>query len=161
MTLVKFNPIRDLINFEREINKMFNEFDNLFGLRLRDVEDQNLVWMPSTDIAEYDERYEIKMDFPGLTKEDVKISYNDGQLTISGERKFESDNKDVKYHRIERSYGKFFRSFSVPNKIKEDKIEANFKDGLLTIILPKAEEAKPKVTNKNSSRQRIKKNNKK
>jgi HSP20 family protein len=144
MTLVKFNPIRDLINFEREINKMFNEFDNLFGLRLRDVEDQNLVWMPSTDIAEYDDRYEIKMDFPGLTKEDVKISYNDGQLTISGERKFESDNKDVKYHRIERSYGKFFRSFSVPNKIKEDKIEANFKDGLLTIILPKAEEAKPK-----------------
>jgi HSP20 family protein len=144
MTLVKFNPIRDLINFEREINKMFNEFDNLFGLRLRDVEDQNLVWMPSTDIAEYDERYEIKMDFPGLTKEDVKISYNDGQLTISGERKFESDNKDVKYHRIERSYGKFFRSFSVPNKIKEDKIEANFKDGLLTIILPKAEEATPK-----------------
>ena len=144
MTLVKFNPIRDLINFEREINKMFNEFDNLFGLRLRDVEDQNLVWMPSTDIAEHDDRYEIKMDFPGLTKEDVKISYNDGQLTISGERKFESDNKDVKYHRIERSYGKFFRSFSVPNKIKEDKIEANFKDGLLTIILPKAEEAKPK-----------------
>lgn len=144
MTLVRFNPVKDLINFEREINKMFNEFENMFGLRMRDFEDQNFVWMPSTDIIEYDDRYEVRMDFPGLTKDDVKISYSDGQLSVSGERKFENENKDAKYHRIERSYGKFFRSFTVPNKIKEDKIEANFKDGLLTIILPKADEVRPK-----------------
>ncbi|MEJ2618562.1 MAG: Hsp20/alpha crystallin family protein [Ignavibacteriaceae bacterium] len=77
-------------------------------------------------------------------KKDVKISYSDGQLNISGERKQEKEDKDSKYHRIERSYGRYFRTFTLPAQIKEDSIDASFKDGQLTITVPKAEEAKPK-----------------
>ena len=85
-----------------------------------------------------------ELDLPGVSKEDVKISFSDGQLNISGERKQEKENKDSKYHRVERTYGKYFRSFTLPKQIKEDKIDAEFKDGQLTITVPKAEEIKPK-----------------
>jgi len=146
MALVKWNPARELLSVEREFNKLFNSLGSRFGLMesTEDEEFENAVWMPLTDISEDKENFSLRLDLPGVKKDEVKISYNDGQLTISGERKQEKETGDSKYHRVERAYGKYYRSFTLPSKIKEDKIEAEFKDGQLIITVPKAEEAKPK-----------------
>ena len=147
MTLIKFNPMRDLVDFEREFSKMFNSFENRFGpSKKEDSENgyENAVWMPLTDIFEDKDNYIIKADLPGMKKDDVKISFTDGQLSISGERVQEQESKDTKCHRVERTYGKYYRSFNLPKEIKEDRIKAEFKDGQLTISIPKADEVKPK-----------------
>lgn len=147
MAIVRWNPSRDLLNVEREFNRMFRTLSNRFGFGNGDElerEYENAVWMPLTDVYENKDNYMLTMDLPGINKEDVKISYNDGQLSISGERKQEKETKDGSYQRVERNYGKYFRSFTLPKKIKEDKIEAEFKNGQLTITVPKAEETKPK-----------------
>lgn len=144
MALVRFNPMRDLLEVEREFNKLFNSFGRRF-LDSNGKEDlENVVWMPLSDITENKDSFTIKMDIPGIKKNDVKISYSDGQLSISGERKEEKESSDTTYHRVERTYGKFFRSFNLPQKIKYDQIEAVFNDGQLLITVPKSEEAKPK-----------------
>lgn len=147
MALVKWNPSRELLNIEHEFNKMFHSLSNRFGFGNGDDierEYESAVWSPLSDIFEDNDSYILTMDLPGIKKEDVKISYVDGQLSISGERKQEKESKDGTYHRVERNYGKYFRTFALPKKIKEDKIDAEFKDGQLTITVPKAEEAKPK-----------------
>jgi HSP20 family protein len=147
MTLVKFNPMRDLVDFEREFNKMFNSFENRFGISKSKEEDneyENAVWMPLTDIYEDKEKYTLRLDLPGIKKDDVKISFVDGKLSISGERNQETEHKDSKCHRVERSFGKDYRSFNLPEHVQSDKINAEFNDGQLTISVPKAEEAKPK-----------------
>lgn len=147
MTLIKYNPSRNLLEFEREFNRMFNSFGDRFGLtksKETDTEYENAVWMPLTDIYEDKDKFTLKIDLPGIKKEDVKISYTNGNLNISGERVQESENKDAKCHRMEKSYGKYFRSFSLPELIQADKINAEFNNGQLTITVPKAEEAKPK-----------------
>jgi HSP20 family protein len=97
-----------------------------------------------TDIYEDNDNYRLKADLPGIKKEDVKISFSDGKLSISGEREQEQESKETKCHRVERTYGKYYRSFTLPKEIKEDKIKADFKDGQLTVTIPKAEEVKPK-----------------
>jgi HSP20 family protein len=147
MTLVKFNPTRDLLNVEREFNIIYNSLGSRFGLTHKgDIDEKydNSVWMPLTDISEDNENFYLKADLPGIKKEDVKISYTDCTISISGERSQEKETKERKFHRIERSYGKYYRSFNVPAEIKEDKIKAEFKDGQLTITIPKADEVKPK-----------------
>lgn len=146
MAVVKWNPTRELLNVEREFNKLFNSLGSRFGFieAAEDGEYENAVWMPMTDITEDKDNFTLRLDLPGVKKEDVKISFTDGQLSISGERKQEKETGDSKYHRVERAYGKYYRSFVLPSKIKEDKIEAEFKDGQLVITVPKAEEAKPK-----------------
>lgn len=143
MTLVRFNPTRELLNIEREFNKFWNSFSNKFGEK-ENSEYENAVWSPLTDISEDKDNYYLHADLPGISKEDLKISYNDGQLTISGERKQEKVDSGRTYHRVERSYGKYYRSFRVPEKVLIDQISAEFKDGQLNIRIPKAEEAKPK-----------------
>jgi HSP20 family protein len=146
MTLVKWNPARELLNVEREFNKLFNTFNQRFGFddSTMNEELENAVWSPLTDITENKDQYILKMDLPGVSKENLKLSFHDGELIISGERKQEKEDKDSKYHRIERTYGKYFRSFTLPQTIQADKINAEFKDGQLTITVPKSEEAKPK-----------------
>ncbi|HVO74251.1 MAG TPA: Hsp20/alpha crystallin family protein [Ignavibacteriaceae bacterium] len=144
MALVRFNPMRDLLEVEREFNKLFNSFGRRFLDTNGKEELENVVWMPLSDITENKDNYIIKMDIPGLKKDDVKISFSDGQLSVSGERKEEKESNDTTYHRVERTYGKFYRSFNLPQKIKYDKIEAAFNDGQLKITVPKSEEAKPK-----------------
>lgn len=144
MALVRFNPMRDLLEAEREFNKLFNTFGRRFLDTNGKEELENVVWMPLADIIEDKDNFVINMDIPGLKKDDVKISFSDGQLSVSGERKEEKESKDTTFHRVERTYGKFYRSFSLPQKIKSDQIEASFSDGQLFITIPKAEEAKPK-----------------
>ena len=147
MAIIRFNPVRDLLNVEREFNRMFRTFENRFGVSKGEESEngyENAVWMPLTDIYETKNDYTIKADLPGMKKDDVKISFTDGQLSISGERVQEEETKDAKCHRVERTYGKLYRSFNLPKEIKEDKIKAEFKDGQLTITIPKADEVKPK-----------------
>jgi len=147
MTLIKFNPARNLLNVEREFNIIYNTLGSRFGIAHKgDIDEKydSAVWMPLTDISEDNDNFYLKADLPGIKKEDVKISYTDGTISISGERSREKETKEKKFHRIERSYGKYYRSYNVPAEIKEDKIKAEFKDGQLTITIPKADEVKPK-----------------
>ena len=102
-------------------------------------------WAPSVDIIEDDKEWLVKADLPEVKKEDVKVTVENGVLTITGERKFEKEEKDKKYHRIERSYGTFMRSFTLPDGADGSKVNAEFKDGVLKVHLPKSEKAKPKA----------------
>ena len=135
-----WSPFKDLVNMQREVGRLFDGlFSDLDG-------DGNSVasWSPRADVIENGESYVIKAELPGVGKNDVKITLRENVLTIKGEKKQEKEEKDHNYHRIERSYGSFERSFSLPSNVKHDKIDAAFKDGVLIVTLPKAEEAKPK-----------------
>jgi len=146
MAIVRFNPVRDLLDVEREFNRMFSNLGSRFGIAKKDGDEEyeNAVWMPLTDIYEDKDNYKIKADLPGIKKNDVKISFSNGELSISGERAQEQETKDAKCHRVERTFGRYYRSFTLPKEIKEDKIKAEFKDGQLTVTIPKADEVKPK-----------------
>jgi len=139
MTLVRWRPMRDLWNIQEEMNRAFGSF---FGRT--DREFTNGHWAPAVDIAEANDELKFNVEVPGMKKEDVKVTFQDGILTIKGERKQEKEEKDLNFHRMERSYGSFCRSFTLPTMVQGDKIKANYKDGILSISLPKVEEAKPK-----------------
>lgn len=100
-------------------------------------------WAPLVDVSEDDKEYRIKAELPEVTKEDVKVTAQQGTLTIMGERKFEKEEKGRRYHRVERAYGRFGRSFSLPDDVNPAKVSAEFKDGVLTVHLVKDEKAKP------------------
>jgi len=140
MTLVRWRPMRDLWNIQEEMNRAFGSF---FGRTDRE-ELTDGYWAPAVDIAENKDNLMVNVEVPGMKKEDVKVTFQDGILTIKGERKQEKEEKDKSFHRVERSYGSFCRSFTLPNVVQGDKIKANYKDGVLSIALPKVEEAKPK-----------------
>lgn len=101
-------------------------------------------WLPAVDLIEKDDEFVAKVELPGVSKDDVKITMQDNILTVRGEKKEEKETRQSNYHRLERSYGSFQRSFTLPNAVKADKVEAQYKDGILTITLPKSEEAKRK-----------------
>jgi HSP20 family protein len=101
-------------------------------------------WAPSVDITEDDNEYVIKAELPEVTKEDVKITVENGVLTLKGERRFEKEEKNKKYHRIERGYGSFMRTFSMPDDADPEKVAADFKDGVLRVTLGKSEAKKPR-----------------
>jgi len=102
-------------------------------------------WAPRVDIAETDEAFVIKAEIPEVNKDDVKVTVDNGVLTIRGERKQEKGEEGKKFHRVERHYGSFARSFTLPDNVDETKVTASFKDGMLKLQIPKAEEAKPEV----------------
>jgi HSP20 family protein len=115
--------------------------------RTRGEEEEGIAtstWMPSVDIYETPDQVVLKAELPGLTREDIDINVRNNTLTLRGERKFEREVKEENYLRIERAYGSFQRSFTLPATIQQDKIKAVFKDGVLEVSLPKAEEARPK-----------------
>jgi HSP20 family protein len=137
MTLVKWNPNRSLFNLRN------NWLDDFFGsdvLMNRTRES----WYPAVDIEENDNEYIVSLELPGMQKDDVKISFHDDILSISGEKRTESEKENGNYHYFERRFGKFERSFRINSDIIGDKIDANMKDGVLKINLPKAEISKPK-----------------
>lgn len=145
MNLVKWDPFR-------ELEEVSNRLNRVFGRPLGRMEPNNEMlamvdWTPSADISETDTAYLIKAEIPGVNKEDVKVSIQDGMLTIQGERKMEKEEKNKKFHRIERSYGSFMRSFRVPDDADESAVKAEFKDGVLNVTLNKSAKAKPKAIN--------------
>lgn len=137
---VMSDPFRELFDLQRSINKLFNES---YGDTGREGVALS-TWAPAVDVFEDENSYLIKLELPEINREDVKVNLNENTLTISGERRLENEEKRDAYHRIERSYGQFYRSFSLPPNVNAETINAQFKDGVLRVTLPKKEEAKPK-----------------
>lgn len=142
MAIVKWNPFRELRDIQTRLDRAFGEVPFY-----RPEEEGAFFtdWAPAVDIQETDKEYLIKADLPEMKKEDVKVELRDGVLTIEGERKREKEEKDKKFHKIEREYGKFIRRFALPTEIDSAKVEADFKDGVLNVHMPKTAVAKPKA----------------
>ena len=141
MTLVRWSPFRDMMGFQEEMNRMFNDFLSRSAER---SDEGALLWNPVVDIAENEDHITVTAEFPGMTKDDIKISLQDNVLSLIGEKKQEKEEKKTNFHRIERTFGAFQRSFVLPTAVETGKVNAAMKDGVLTITLPKAEEAKPR-----------------
>jgi len=137
-TLNRWEPFRNTVGLESQVNRMFHE---LFG---RSQESNLTTWAPAVDIFENEHELTVKADLPDVKPEDLDIRVENNILTIRGERKFEKKVDEKNYLRVERSYGSFARSFSLANTVNSEAIEADYKDGVLTLTIPKREEAKPK-----------------
>jgi HSP20 family protein len=145
MNLIKWDPFRELEDVSSRLNRIFGRTP------VRAESDKEMLavadWMPSVDISETDSAYLIKGEIPGVKKEDVKVTIQEGMLTIQGERKQEKEEKGKKFHRVECCYGNFVRSFRVPDDADESSVKAEFKDGMLNVTLPKSAKAKVKSIN--------------
>jgi HSP20 family protein len=141
--LMRWDPFRELEDMSERLNRMFNRP----AARVANGKETITVadWIPTVDIAETDAEYQIKAELPEVKKEDVKVTVEDGVLTIAGERRHEAEEKGKKFHRVERSYGSFVRSFTLPDHVDDTKVKAEYKDGVLHLHLPKSEKAKPKA----------------
>jgi len=132
------------------LSDLRDELDRFFESPLTDVMGtSNLLggWTPAMDVFEEKDNFVVKAEVPGMKKEDIEVSLHEGNLTISGERKSETKQNDAEVHRTERFYGRFQRSVALPSTVAADKVKAQYRDGVLTITLPKTEEAKPRHIN--------------
>jgi len=143
MSIIRWEPLRDLVSTHDHFNQLFNEtFARAFG----DQKEVSLrTWVPPVDICETEDSLVLKAELPGIKPDDVEIRVEDNTLYLKGERKFEKEVKDENFHQVERSYGSFSRSFSLPSSIDSDKVKAEYQNGILTLTMPKREEAKPKT----------------
>lgn len=150
MNLVKWNPFMELEDVSNRLNSI-----GIFGHVLTRTDSSThdmrgmVDWMPSVDISETETAYLIKAEIPEVKKGDVKVNIQDGLLTIAGHRQHETEEKDKKFHRIERSYGSFSRSFRMPDDADEATVNAEFKDGMLNVTLPKSRKAESQSVNVN------------
>ncbi len=142
MTLVRWMPRRDMVSMQNEINRMFNSF---FGSD--QTEEPEAVWSPRLDVIETKDHYVVKIDLPGMRKEDVKITLRENVLNIRGERIEEAKQESESFHVVERRFGKFSRVLTLPTNVEAHRIEAKLTDGVLVVSLPKAEDAKPREIN--------------
>ncbi|MGD0921067.1 MAG: Hsp20/alpha crystallin family protein [Terriglobia bacterium] len=151
MAIVRWQPFCDLMATERGFDRLFRDaFSSV--LPVREGELPTRAWAPAVDICENENNIVLKAELPGVDPEDVEVRVEDNTLYLKGERKFEKETKEENYHRIERAYGSFARSFALPNSIDAEKVAAEYKDGLLTLTLPKREETKPKTIKINVSK---------
>jgi len=148
-TLVRCQPRRSQISrnpFLADMDRLSNPGSlwpgNFFGQQL--AEDLKNAWVPPVDVQETEDAYLFTAELPGMSKDDVSITLEDNLLTLSGERSLKEKEEGENFHRVERAYGSFARSFSLPTQVDSTKVEASFKDGLLTIEIAKAELAKPR-----------------
>jgi HSP20 family protein len=138
MALVRWDPTRELDSLQSEFNRLFDSF---IGNGRSEVRARR--WVPAVDLVETDESLVLRADLPGLEKDDVAIEVKDSVLTLSGERRAEHEDKAEGYYRVERSFGRFSRSLTLPQGVEPDSIDAQFTDGVLEIRIPKPEERKP------------------
>jgi len=137
MTLMRWSPWNELETMNNQLSRLLD------GSRFEMARDADQ-WTPSVDIKETDEALLVQAELPGIEKKDVHLEVKDGILTLTGERRYEKDVKEENVHRIERAYGRFSRSFSLPRNVDAGNIEATMKSGVLEVRLPKRESAKPK-----------------
>ncbi len=140
MTVVRWEPLRELSSLQNEMNRLFGTvFDQPGGGQgtLRR-------WMPAMDLVETGDHFVLRADLPGMAEEDVKIEFEDGTLTVSGERKTEHESKGEGYYRAERAFGAFSRSLTLPQGVDPEAVTASFDRGVLEVRIPKPEERKPK-----------------
>jgi HSP20 family protein len=134
----RWEPFRDLARLQDEMNRIFDD-------RLYKSGGESVGWTPAADVFEDEEGLSLRFDLAGVDPKDVDIRFENGVLTVRGERKLENEDKRENYHRVELAYGTFTRSFSLPATIDAEKIRADAKNGLLTVYLPKRAEAKPRA----------------
>jgi HSP20 family protein len=151
MTIVRWEPLRELSSLQNEMNRLFSTvFDapaagNAGTLRR---------WMPAMDLVETDDHFVLRADLPGMSEEDVSIEVEDNVLTLSGERKAEHEDAKEGYHRVERAFGGFSRTLTLPRGVDADSIEAHFDRGVLEVRIPKPEERKPRRISINGAGQK-------
>jgi len=138
MTLVRWEPWQELESMNRQLGRLLD--DSPFG-----ATSETGQWAPRVDIRETDDALLVQAELPGIAKKDVQLEVKDGVLTLSGERRYEKDVTEENVHRVERAYGRFSRSFSLPSNVDPDKVDARMKDGVLEVRLQKCESAKPKA----------------
>jgi HSP20 family protein len=131
--MLKWDPFRDVKAAE-------DEFDRLVGRAF-----SRNAWVPALDVRELDDRFEVKMDLPGIDPGEVSVTFEDGSLAVSGKREFTNEEKDETWHRIERSFGTFARTLRLPRTVDAENIQASFDKGVLTVSVPKAAQAKPRT----------------
>jgi HSP20 family protein len=141
MAIVRWEPLRELNSLQSEMNRLFNTvFDSPSG------SSGNVLrrWMPAMDLVESDDHFVLRADLPGMSEDDVSIEFEDGTLTISGERKSEHEEREGGFHRVERAFGAFSRSLTLPQGVDADAVTANFDRGVLEVRIPKPEQRKPR-----------------
>ncbi|MEZ5405209.1 MAG: Hsp20/alpha crystallin family protein [Verrucomicrobiia bacterium] len=143
-SLINWDPFRELEGFQNRLSSFFGRTPLQLSLSEGDDDTRAISqWMPLVDISEDEKEYIITAELPEIKKENVKVTVENGSLCITGERSFEKKEKNKRYHRIERFYGNFIRSFALPEDAEASKIVADFKEGVLKVHLPKSEKAKP------------------
>lgn len=140
MALVRWSPFRDLLGIQQEVNRLFEDLMS----RRTEGGAEGAVWVPAVDVSETDDAVNVKVEAPGVSKDDFDISVTNNVLTVRGEKKMEKETSEENYHRVERVYGSFYRALELPTMVQADKVKANYKDGVLSIVLLKSEEVKPK-----------------
>ena len=145
-TMTRWDPFQDLRSAQDEMAQMSPMLAHALGLHTQQGTARTMAtaWAPALDISERKDAYLVTVELPGLKPEDLDITMEDGLLTIQGERHFANDSSEQKFHRVERRYGAFRRSITLPAHVMAEGIEASFEDGVLQILVPKAEEAKAK-----------------
>ena len=141
MAIIRWDPFRDLVTLREKMNRLFEDIYPAQG------EERDLLvssWTPAVDIYETEHELFLTAELPGIEDNDIEIKIEDNTLTLKGERKFEKETKKENYHRVERSYGSFYRSFSIPAYIDQDKIKAEHEQGILKVSLPKKHDLKPR-----------------
>lgn len=144
MSMVRFDPFRDLAVLQDRMNRVFNDLHG-YGTRDEDALSTRGSWVPPVDIYEHDNALVVKAELPDMKREDIDVTVEQSTLTIRGERKLSNEVKRDSFHRIERAFGSFSRAFSLPSTVDVDKIQAEYKDGVLTVKLPLRDEAKPRT----------------
>jgi len=141
MTITRFDPFRQVYRLQDRMNRIF---EDALGRPVDDADFFVGAWTPAVDILETEDELVLRAELPGMKAEDVDIRIENSTLTLRGERKFEAKEDKVNFHRRERIYGAFSRSFTLPSTVEQEKVTAEFKDGILQLSLPKKEETKPR-----------------
>ena len=145
MALIRWEPVRELSTIQNEMNRLFNTFFDAPAPSNGGTTSRR--WIPAMDLVETDDDLVLRADLPGLSEEDIKIEVEDNVLTISGERKSQNEERKEGYHRVERAYGSFTRSLTLPEGVDPERVRASFDRGVLEVKIPKPEQRKPrKVT---------------
>ncbi len=141
MAIIRWDPYRDMVTLRDRMNKLF---EDMAASRGEEKDLATTSWAPAVDIYETEGEVVLTAEIPGIEEKDIEIKVEDNTLTLRGERKFEKETKEENYHRIERAYGSFFRSFTLPGYVDQDKIEAEHENGILKVRMPKRAELKPR-----------------
>ena len=143
MAIIRWDPFRDVVTLRDRMNRLF---EDVVSGRVGDEKEMiTSSWSPAVDIYETENEIVLSAEVPGVDEKDIEIKIEDSTLSIKGERKFEKETREENYHRIERSYGSFYRSFSLPGTVDQEHIEARHEGGVLKIHMPKKPESKPKT----------------
>ncbi len=138
MTIVRWEPLRELTSLQSEMNRLFN---SAFAGPAANAPQR---WMPAMDLVEQADAYVLRADLPGIKQDDVKLHVEDNVLTVAGERKLQTESEGGGYHRLERSFGTFSRALTLPKGVDAEAVTASFTDGVLEVRIPKPEEAQPR-----------------